>query len=120
MIIERMAKELGLTGYIANFARGASYAYNVYEIPKKTGGTRTIHHPSRPLKALQRWFLAATVELLPMHPAAVAYRKHHSILDNAIAHAGSSYLLRMDFANFFPSITQADLAKYIAERPFLV
>jgi RNA-directed DNA polymerase len=118
MIIERMARELGLTAhYIENFARGASHAYKVYAISKRTGGTRTIHHPSRPLKALQRWFLAAVVDLLPMHPAATAYRKHRSILDNARPHAESGYLLRMDFTNFFPSITQADLAKYIAERP---
>jgi RNA-directed DNA polymerase len=120
MIIERMANELGVsTLYIENLARGASHAYVEYSIKKRTGGVRTIHHPSKPLKALQRWLLFNVIQELPVHSQAVAYRKGRSILDNARAHQSSKYLLRMDLSNFFPSITQADLAKYIAERPAL-
>jgi RNA-directed DNA polymerase len=118
MIIERMAFQLGVsTSYIERLSRGASHAYKEYLIPKRSGGTRTIHHPSKPLKALQRWVLSNVIEALPVHPSAFAYRKQRSILDNANAHAGSGYLLRMDLTDFFPSITQVDLARYIAERP---
>src|SRR5207249_4475372 len=57
------------------------------------------------------------IEALPVHPAATAYRKGNSIFDNAKVHANSRYLLRMDLKDFFPSITQVDLAKYIAAHP---
>jgi RNA-directed DNA polymerase len=120
MIIERMAQELGVSmSYIDRFARGASHSYKVYSIAKRGGGFHTIHHPSKPLKALQRWLLVNVIDALPKDPAALAYRKHHSIFGNAANHASSKYLLRMDLKNFFPSITQVDLGKYIAERPSL-
>jgi RNA-directed DNA polymerase len=49
----------------------------------------------------------------------MAYRKGRSTLDNAQRHVGSSYLLRLDFFNFFESITSLDLRAYIAERAHL-
>jgi len=56
MILERMALELDLSvGFLQGLANGASYEYKTYAIPKRGGGTRTIHHPSRRLKAVQRW-----------------------------------------------------------------
>lgn len=117
MIVERMARELGLSvAFVTAIARGASYEYKMYRIPKRTGGSRTIYHPSKRLKALQRWLLANTIETLPVHQAARAYRKNQSIFQNAGAHVNSRYLLRMDLTDFFPSITQADVAKYIADR----
>ena len=120
MIIERMASELAIPkGFIASLARGASHEYKEYPIPKRTGGTRIICHPSRRLKALQRWLQANVIAELPLHQSAAAYRKGRSILDNANVHTASRYLLRMDFANFFPSITRMDIKKYITERPNL-
>jgi RNA-directed DNA polymerase len=100
-------------------ARTASYEYKIYNIPKRTGGVRTIYHPSRRLKALQRWLLANVIEGLPTHEAAMAYRKRRSTFDNARRHVSSSYLLRMDFSNFFESITSGDLRAYIADRAHL-
>jgi RNA-directed DNA polymerase len=118
MILERMAHELGLSvDFIERLARSASHEYKEYQIPKRGGGSRTIHHPSRRLKALQRWILLNVIEGLPVHESALAYRKSKSIMDNARPHAASRYLLRMDFENFFPSITAEDVANYIADRP---
>jgi RNA-directed DNA polymerase len=120
VIIERMARELGLAEvFVQKLARSASHEYKEYLIPKRTGGSRIIHHPSKRLKALQRWLLFNVVESLPVHEAATAYRRNKSILDNARPHAASCYLLRMDFTNFFPSITQKDLKDYIGDRPDL-
>lgn len=39
-----------------------------------------------------------------------------SILDNAQSHAISQYLLRMDFVDFFGSITRDDIVRYITEN----
>jgi RNA-directed DNA polymerase len=75
-----MAEELGVTvSYIEALAMGAPHTYRVYSIAKRTGGWRTIHHPSKPLKALRRWFLIRVIDSLPIHPAALAYRKDRSI-----------------------------------------
>jgi RNA-directed DNA polymerase len=118
MIVERMASDLGLTvAFVTTFARGASHAYKSYSIAKHGGGHRIIDHPSKQLKAMQRWLLSNVIEELPIHPAAVAYRRHKSIFDNANVHAASRFLLRMDFQNFFPSIKESDLVLYIAGRP---
>jgi len=115
-----MSSELALPReFIKSLARAASHEYREYEIPKRTGGTRTVHHPSRRLKALQRWLLTRVVSALPVHESAAAYRVGRSILDNAKVHTGSRYLLRMDFTNFFPSITRLDIKKYIGDRPNL-
>lgn len=120
MIIERMSVDLALpSSFIEALARGASHEYKMYSIPKRTGGQRTIHHPSKRLKGLQRWLLVNVVSQLPVHPAAAAYRPGKSIFDNALRHASSRYLLRMDFEEFFPSIQVTDLTRYIADHQHL-
>jgi len=117
-MIGQMAKDLGVTTrFVAAFAQGASYAYKTYAIRKKDGGFRTIDHPSKQLKAMQRWLLSYLLNSLPIHPAAAAYRKKKSIFDNANLHSGSRYLLRMDCKDFFHSITDDDLKVLIASRP---
>jgi RNA-directed DNA polymerase len=118
VIIERIADDLGLpVKFVQTLARTASYEYKAYQIPKRGGGIRQIYHPSRRLKALQRWLLGNIVEQLPVHPAAAAYRKNQSIMDNAKRHVVSRFLLRMDIQQFFPSITEADIKKYIKQHP---
>lgn len=117
-MIGQMARDLGVTTrFIATFAEGASYAYKTYSIRKKKGGFRTIDHPSKQLKAMQRWLLTYVLNNVPIHPAAMAYQKKKSIFDNASIHASSRYLLRMDCKDFFPSIVEDDLKMLIAGRP---
>ena len=71
-----MAADLGLeTSFIRSVARGASHAYKTYTIPKRGGGDRKIEHPSKQLKAMQRWYLAYVMPSFPIHAAAMAYRK---------------------------------------------
>ena len=120
MIAEKIAHDLALpSAFIHSVARTASYEYKTYTIPKRTGGVRIIHHPSRRLKALQRWLLTNIIERLPTHDAAMGYRIGRSTMDNARRHTGSNYLLRLDFSNFFESITSADVRAYIADRSHL-
>jgi RNA-directed DNA polymerase len=120
MIVERMAGELFLpTNFIARLAKSASYEYKEYLIPKHAGGNRMIEHPSRRLKAVQKWLLANVLEAWPVHDAATAYRKGRSIWQNAATHVGSAYLLRMDLKDFFPSLSADDLRRYRAKRPIV-
>jgi RNA-directed DNA polymerase len=120
VIAERIAHDLALpSAFIHSVAKTASYEYKTYTIPKRTGGVRIIHHPSRRLKALQRWLLTNIIEPLPTHDAVMGYRIGRSTMDNARRHTGSNYLLRLDFSNFFESITSTDVRAYIADRSHL-
>jgi retron-type reverse transcriptase len=90
---------------ILTFSRNAPNKYKVYSIPKRTAGLRTIAHPSKELKFYQRILSDYFQKELPIHNAAFAYRKGISIKDNADKHRCNKYLLKMDFENFFNSIT---------------
>src|SRR5438046_1659914 len=85
--------------------QSAPYRYKVYQIPKRNPGQfRTIAQPAREVKILQRWVMKHVLAKFEVHPAATAYRKDLSILDNARPHASSRFLLKMDFKDFFPSL----------------
>jgi RNA-directed DNA polymerase len=120
MILEQMSKELSLPmKHIRRMVVTSGHHYMKYLVAKRSGGVRAIEHPSRSLKALQRWLLINVIENWPVHPAAKAYRKGVSILDNAKVHAKSKYLLRMDMKDFFPSITVSDMQAYMLKRAHL-
>ncbi|EIX9148762.1 TPA: retron St85 family RNA-directed DNA polymerase [Klebsiella oxytoca] len=81
----------------------APYKYRVYSIPKRTHGRRIIAQPTKAVKELQRSYLK--YKDFPFHTNSMAYRKGFSIKDNAESHRLSAYLLKMDLANFFNSLT---------------
>src|SRR5438445_10626191 len=114
MLLTQIRRALGLPDRaIQAIARKASHAYKTYLIPKRAGGFREVHHPSKQLKALQRWLLQNIIWRWPVHTAASAYRANRSIANNAEAHVKSGYLLRMDFQDFFPSISSKDVTTYL-------
>lgn len=92
-----------------------SHAYKVYTIPKRKAGSRTIAHPSKKLKVCQRELTSVLRLMLPVHSASYAYVAGRGIKDNAIVHANSSFLLKMDFQNFFNSITPDILSSHFAK-----
>jgi hypothetical protein len=92
--------------------------YKQYTIPKRHGGLRLIAQPSRELKALQRYILKHKLSAFPIHPAATAYMKGINILHNAAAHQRNRVILKLDFEDFFPSITVRDWDRLLrARRP---
>src|SRR5580765_4915752 len=110
MIVEQMSSRLALpASYLLRLASSASHRYKEYEIPKKTRGMRTIHHPARELKLLQRWLVRNVLISLPIHPAATAYQPNSTIRRNAELHVANNYLLRVDFQDFFPSLRGIDV-----------
>ncbi|MFW9738146.1 retron St85 family RNA-directed DNA polymerase [Vibrio parahaemolyticus] len=90
-----------------------SHAYKVYTIPKRKAGKRVIAHPSVKLKECQRKLISILELYLPVHDSSYAYVKGRSIKDNALVHAKSDYLLKMDFYDFFNSITPPLLSKHL-------
>lgn len=90
----------------------APHKYKHYTIPKKSGGVRDIYHPASELKTVQRWLSENVLSGLPIHDAVCSYRRGMNIRDHAERHLSSNYFLRMDFRNFFPSISDAVLIGY--------
>lgn len=90
--------------------------YKVHTIDKRNGrGKRLIAQPTAEVKMLQRWALAEYIKPLPVHEAAMAYRHGGNTLKHAELHAGNNYLLKLDFKDFFPSITSNDLECHLAD-----
>ncbi len=83
----------------------APHRYKHYKIPKRNGELRDIHHPSPALKAAQRWIANDLLSHLQVHDCVFSYRKGRNIAMHAAAHIESNYIVRLDFSNFFPSIT---------------
>lgn len=106
-ILQDLCEELCVEpDVLMRFSATAPHRYKVYKIAKRNGkGTRTIAHPSKELKNVQWCLLDMLKKLLPISRSAMAYQKGIGIKDNAKVHVQSRYLLKMDFSNFFPSIT---------------
>jgi len=120
MLTAQIGVELGLPqAFIEKLARSASYRYREYTIKKRDGRDRVIHHPSKPLKAIQRWLVRRVIARFPVHPAAMAYRRGYNTLKNAREHAKGRYLLRADLSDFFHSITAKDIEAFFIASPDL-
>lgn len=89
---------------VEKLIRSAPYRYRHYTIEKRSGGVRDIYHPSPALKSLQRWMVKGPLANLPVHDSVFSYLEGKNVGMNAAAHVGSNYFVRLDFANFFPSI----------------
>lgn len=89
----------------------SEYLYKTYQIPKKTGSTRSISSPSRELKALQAWILRNILDKLSSSNFSTGFEKNTSILDNATPHIGSNYILNIDLEDFFDSVKACKVYK---------
>lgn len=99
---------------VSMLIRTAPSRYKVHEIEKRNGrGKRTIAQPTAEIKAIQRLLLREYVSALPVSDVAKAYRKEVCITDHASVHATNRYLLKLDFKDFFPSISGADFLKHL-------
>ncbi|MEJ6643039.1 MAG: reverse transcriptase family protein [Akkermansiaceae bacterium] len=90
-----------------NPAEGRLAHYRYRWIPKRKGGKRLLMEPKESLKIAQRRILDTILEQIPLHDAAHGFRKERSIRTYAEPHCGKRVVVRMDLADFFPSVTQA-------------
>lgn len=113
-IIKEMSIDNGiLPGHLREIIKTAPLRYKVFKIPKKNGGTREVAQPAREVKKIQRWIIKKLTPLLPIHEAVTAYKAGSSIKENAAAHAGNNFLLKVDFKDFFPSIVKDDITRHL-------
>jgi RNA-directed DNA polymerase len=84
-------------------ARPSSF-YRSFEIPKRRGGAREISAPYPALLEVQKWINKNILLKEQFHEAAQGFVPGRSVVTNAKSHLGTRCLLKMDIANFFPSI----------------
>lgn len=116
-IMIKMLNELPFSNdELSDLISTAQFRYKVFEIPKKKEGRfRVIAQPTPEIKLIQRWLLKRVLSKLPIHRSATAYRSGLSISDHAAKHAKNRFLLKMDFKNFFPSISVDDVRRHLVE-----
>jgi hypothetical protein len=99
---------------ISRIIATAPRRYKIFAIPKRSGvGHRIIAQPARELKAIQRYVISEKLRELRVHSIATAYKVGKNIADNAAPHADKRAIMKLDFRDFFHSITPNDLQSII-------
>ncbi len=94
------------------------YRYTNFTIPKRNGSDRTIHAPSKKLKAIQRKLSAVLYEIYPGRPASHGYCKGRSTISNANNHLAKTFVFNMDLKDFFSSIHFGRVKNLFQSSPF--
>jgi hypothetical protein len=117
ILIDRLSKGLGMSERDLQIliATGPN-RYKTYRIPKRSGGYREIAQPAFELKIAQRLIMQEFLVDLPVHPCATAYKAGSSIRQNAERHSQNGPIMKFDFKNFFPSITEKAWLDYCAKK----
>lgn len=78
--------------------------YVQFEIPKKSGGSRTLSAPHSKLAAAQTWILTNILAKLANEEPAHGFVPGRSTLTNSLPHAARDVVVNVDLEGFFPSI----------------
>ena len=96
-----------------------NYPYSrTFQIPKKSGGKRTILAPRRFLKAVQKYILRQILERQPLPLCVTGFVRKRGIVDNASFHVRSRYMLNADIKDFFPSVGEEQVFEVFARLGF--
>lgn len=102
-------------GELALLILTAPTRYKEHWIEKRHGrGRRLISQPTSELKLIQRWLVASELSSLPIDAHATAYQNGLSIRDHVQPHVRSRFLLKLDFQDFFPSLTDSALRRRLS------
>ncbi|OZI39581.1 ribonuclease H [Bordetella genomosp. 5] len=107
-ILSFQPKTLSYLLYVASDTQ----KYRSFELPKKTGGTRTISAPTDKLKRLQsnladllqRCLDDLKISAEYSDSASHGFQRGKSIISNAAQHRAKRYVFNIDIANFFGAI----------------
>ena len=101
-----LAELLGLSrGELRRLSKEADSRYREHQVPKRGGGTRTLHAPDPYLKGAQRAILHRILGRWQPHEAAHGFRRGRSILTGARPHARQPVVVSLDLEDFFPTVT---------------
>lgn len=91
--------------YLASVINSNTAHYREFQIPKKSGGSRTILAPYPALMECQNWIYKNILSDVNIHPCAQGFTNKKSIVTNAKVHINQKEFLKIDLENFFPTIT---------------
>src|SRR5258708_29209158 len=99
-----IATLLEITPQVLGFYLHRKDNYKVFQLTKRSGGTRIISSPVTPLKIIQRKLnqvlQAVYVGRAPVH----GFARGRNIVTNASRHIDRGLILNFDLEDFFPSI----------------
>jgi retron-type reverse transcriptase len=94
--------------------RSVRVGYRRFQIPKRTGGQRTIYEPAEALRRVQRLVLRKLLKRLSAHACAHGFERGRSTVTGALPHARKSVVIRMDVRDFFGATKAARVRDYFA------
>jgi retron-type reverse transcriptase len=96
--VDELCRRLGMS---EQQLRAVPIQYRTFNLPKRTGGTRTITAPADALKKTQRLILHRLLRRLRAHPSATGFERGYSIVSNALPHVGQEVVIKLDIRDFF-------------------
>ncbi len=100
------------------FASPPRMRYRRFEIQRRNGGERTIHAPIKPLKDIQRSLASELTRRYEAPHQVHGFVPGRSPLSNALVHKNREWVLRVDLADFFPSINFGRVRGLFMSYPF--
>lgn len=95
-----------------------SQKYNLFEIPKKSGGSRRICAPATPIKILQSKLNLILQHVYRTKPPVHGFLYYRSVVTNAARHTSMNYVLNVDLLDFFPSINFGRVYGMFCHKPY--
>jgi RNA-directed DNA polymerase len=80
--------------------------YRRFYMKKRSGGYRRIGIPAEQLGRVQSWIAHNILARPAVHPASHAFRAGNSIVKCAAVHENAKWMIKIDIADFFGSITE--------------
>jgi RNA-directed DNA polymerase len=116
-LIDKIKSDLVIDDeYISRIIKRQSKDIHPIQIPKKNGGFRIAYQIAIEFKPLQYWLINNLFSLFDVYGNAYAYIKEKSIKMNAECHLQNTYFLKIDFSDFFPSITYDSVKQFIQKN----
>lgn len=104
--------------YLTYYAYHLKSKYEVFKIPKKSGGDREIYSPNKGLKKIQKTLNIIFQAIHKPQHSSHGFTTNRSVVTNAKLHVNKNYVYNIDLENFFPSIHQARVWKRLQYPPF--
>ncbi len=94
-------------GWLRRSASPVLRHYRWRWIAKRTGGFRLLEAPKPRLAGIQRRILDEVLQVIPVHESAHGFVVGRNTLSYVQPHTAQATVLRLDLADFFPSISRA-------------
>ncbi|MFE9905358.1 reverse transcriptase family protein [Streptomyces achromogenes] len=111
LTLGHLARRTGLSHrYLRSIVARDRDPYLSFQIKKKSSTrARVISTPRPSLMHAQRWILRNILSRVQPHQNSYAYYRGRSVLDCARKHLGAEWIIKLDFHNFFETVTESQV-----------